>query len=124
MVWYTLIPFGPCFVSNSNLLEPLGVNNFFPMLQKLTLSTQCMASILSGSILTNFRFLGGHFRFGGHWNNHFVTPPWPPTSFLASNLRRGSQIQNLEPLKLDFWWFQSLGSGQELQENFVMGKSL
>ena len=56
-----------------------------------------MASILSGSVLTNFRFLGGHFRFGGHWKNHFVPPPWPPTSFLASNLRRGSQIHSLEP---------------------------
>ena len=71
-----------------------------------------------------FPFPGPHFRFGGHWISLSVPPPVSRTSLLAPNLRRAGQIRNLEALKSDFWWLQSLGTGQELLIIFVMGESV
>ena len=71
--------------------------------QKHTFFKQCTvfrkASILSGLILTNFRFLG---PTSGLEVIALEEPLCTFPSFLASNLSRRGQIHNLEALKPDF----------------------
>ena len=68
--------------------------------------------------------IGGHFRFGGPWKNLSVPPPVYRTSILAPNLRRAGQIRNLEALKSDFWWIQTLENCSEVLIICVMGESV
>ena len=85
--------------------------------------------MLNGPLSFRFRFYefpspGPHFRFGGHWIILSVPPPVSCTSLLAPNLSRRDQIHNLEALKFEFWWFQSLENWSEVLIIFVMGESV